>query len=241
MWSGPRNISTAMMRAWENRPDTTVVDEPLYAHYLSVTGLEHPAREEVLAAQSRNWRKVAAELSRRPDDGRIFYQKHMTHHVTDEVALDWLDDLEHAFLIRDPDEVVLSYTAVRDSCDPLDLGFVQQRRIFDHVRTRSGTPPPVLDAREVLQDPQAMLRALCRSLHVEFDEAMLCWPAGRRESDGVWAPHWYAAVEKSTGFSAYRPRRDELSPRQRSISEACRPHYEALHSQRVRPTLGHSS
>lgn len=234
MWSGPRNISTAMMRAWENRSDCHVVDEPLYAHYLSVTGLEHPARDEVLNTQDRDWRNVVASLARRPADGRIFYQKHMTHHITADVELEWLAELEHCFLIRDPDEVVSSYTAVREDCAAEDLGYVQQRRIFDHVSSLADDLPPVIDARDVLEDPEGVLRALCARMAIAFDPAMLTWPAGPRESDGVWAPYWYAAVERSTGFAPYRPRRIELSAAQRTISDACRPHYEALHALRIR-------
>jgi len=179
---------------------------------------------------------VAAALARRPADGRIFYQKHMTHHVTEDVGLDWLAELDHCFLIRDPDEVVASYMAVREDCAAEDLGYVQQRRIFDHVCSLAEVPPPVIDARDVLQDPEGVLRALCARLDIPFDPAMLAWPAGPRESDGVWAPHWYSAVERSTGFAPYRPRHIELSTAQRMISDACRPHYQKLHALRIHPT-----
>lgn len=233
MWSGPRNISTAMMRAWENRDDTLVVDEPLYAHYLATTGIDHPGRDDVLAAQSRDWRVVARELTRDPGAGRVFYQKHMTHHMTPDVELGWVDALAHCFLIRDPDEVVASYTAVRAEAGAEDLGYAQQRRIFDHVVSTTQTTPPVLDAKDVLENPEAMLRSLCARLEIDFDPAMLAWPAGRRDSDGVWAPHWYAAVEASTGFAPYRKKGRPLSEAQRAVSAACRPHYEALHALRL--------
>jgi len=228
MWSGPRNISTAMMRAWENRRDTDVVDEPLYAHYLARTGLDHPGREAVLASQSQDWREVVRGLTAPVPDGRILYQKHMTHHVTPDMELDWVARLSNVFLLRSPEEVVLSYGKVRAAATADELGFPQQARIFDHVVAATGEVPPVLDARGVLENPRGVLSALCERLGVPFDEAMLRWPAGPRPSDGVWAPHWYASVERSTGFQAYRPREGTPDPAQQELVELCRPHYERL-------------
>lgn len=228
MWSGPRNISTALMRSWENRPDTTVVDEPLYAHYLSTTGFDHPGRDLVLASQSRDWREVVAQLAAPVPAGRIFYQKHMTHHITPNVELDWLDGMNNVFLIRAPEEVVLSYGQIREGATAEELGFVQQERIFDRVAARRGEAPPVLDARAVLEDPSGVLRALCERLAVPFLEEMLNWPAGTRDSDGVWAPWWYGSVEKSTGFQPYLPKRIRLTDSQRELAKRCRPSYEKL-------------
>jgi len=233
MWSGPRNISTAMMRAWENRPDTDVVDEPLYAHYLARTGLDHPGREAVLASQPCDWRKVASRLTAPVPDGRVFYQKHMTHHVTPDVELHWVRELRNVFLIRAPEEVALSYGKVREAATAEELGFPQQSRIFDHVVETTGETPPVIDARDVLEDPRQALDALCRRLGIAFHEKMLHWPAGPRPSDGVWASHWYASVEKSTGFQPYRPRGGVLDARARELVEACRPHYERLSEYRI--------
>jgi hypothetical protein len=228
MWSGPRNISTAMMRAWENRPDTRVVDEPLYAHYLATTGFDHPGRQLILSSQSKDWREVAAQLSAPVPDGAIYYQKHMTHHMTDDVELDWLENLSHVFLIRDPDEVVLSYGKIRDSATADELGFSQQLRIFHAVRERRGRIPPVIDTRATLEDPRRVLLALCDLLEIPFYEEMLSWPAGVRESDGVWAPWWYSSVEESTGFHPYRAKDEELSDQQRELSALCRPYYAEL-------------
>lgn len=233
MWSGPRNISTAMMRAWENRPDTDVVDEPLYAHYLARTGLDHPARDEVLAAQSRDWREVTARLTAPVPDGRIFYQKHMTHHITADVELDWLAALRNVFLLRAPEEVALSYGKVREAATAEELGFPQQTRLFDHVLETAGEIPPVIDARDVLEDPRGTLGALCRRLRIPFREEMLRWPAGPRSSDGVWAPHWYASVEKSTGFQPYHPREGTPDDAARALVRECRPHYERLYAHRM--------
>lgn len=207
MWSGPRNLSTALLRAWGNRTDTAVSDEPLYAHYLRTTGADHPARDRVLATLDDDWRRVAVALHGPvPGGKRIWYCKHMTHHVTDDVDLDWLDGLRNCFLIRAPAQVVASYAQVRSRPTLADLGFTQQWRLFDHVCQRTGDVPPVIDADDLLRDPPAVLSALCAAVGVDFDERMLSWPPGPRATDGVWAPHWYGAVERSTGFAPHRPR-----------------------------------
>ena len=235
MWSGPRNISTAMMRAWENREDTVVVDEPLYAHYLLKTGVDHPGREAVLASQPTDWRVVADALTGPIPGGKpIWYQKHMTQHVLTDMPLGWLDSLTNCFLIRRPEEVVASFTLTRPDAAVWELGFEQQSRIFDHVCQRSGAVPPVLDAEDVLKAPAAVLAALCARLGIPFSERMLHWPAGPRASDGVWAPHWYQAVERSTGFEPYRAREPELSAFQARLVEHCRPHYERIAAHRLR-------
>jgi hypothetical protein len=228
MWSGPRNISTAMMRSWENRPDTEVVDEPLYAHYLSTTGYDHPGRDAVLASQDHDWREVVADLTAELPAGRIFYQKHMTHHITADVELDWIDGLSNVFLIRAPEEVVRSYGKVRKRAVAEELGFVQQARIFDHVSEKLGEAPPVLDSRSVLENPEGVLRNLCGRLDIPFHAEMLEWPIGPRSSDGVWAPWWYASVEKSTTFLPYRPTELSLTDSQEALAEECRPHYDKL-------------
>ncbi|MDE2273904.1 MAG: HAD family hydrolase [Gammaproteobacteria bacterium] len=233
MWSGPRNISTAMMRAWENRGDTAVSDEPLYAHYLLKTGVPHPGRDEVLAAQSSDWREVVSVLTGPVPDGQaIWYQKHMTQHMLSDVPLEWLGGLHNCFLIRAPEAVVASFTHNRPDAALWEFGFEQQARIFDYVAARFGTPP-VLDADDVLRDPEGMLRALCARLGVEFSTRMLHWPAGLRASDGVWAKHWYAAVERSTGFEPYRPRQPKLTAFQARLAEQCRPFYARLHQHRI--------
>jgi hypothetical protein len=234
MWSGPRNISTAMLRAWENREDTVVVDEPLYAHYLLKTGVEHPGREAVMASQLTDWRVVAGTLTGAIPGGKpIWYQKHMTQHVLADMSLEWLDGLSNCFLIRRPEEVVASFTIQRPDAAAWELGFEQQSRIFDHVCEWLGTAPPVIDAEDVLRDPAATLRALCSSLRIPFSERMLHWPAGPRDSDGVWASHWYQAVERSTGFAPYRAREPSLSPFQARLVEQCRPHYAHIAAHRL--------
>jgi hypothetical protein len=231
MWSGPRNISTAMMRAFENRSDTTVVDEPFYAAYLAESGADHPMRREVLASQPTDWRAVVKDLLAPVAGGRaVFYQKHMTHHMLPQFGREWTRHCRSAFLIRQPIDVLASYAEVRDEASLAAIGLPQQRELFDEVCDRLGRPPPVIDAYDILSNPGGMLGALCGALEIPFSEAMLAWPAGSRESDGVWAPAWYDAVERSTGFSpARRPLTfDELRDDLKPVAEAARPLYEHL-------------
>ncbi len=236
MWSGPRNISTAMMRSFENRSDTTVVDEPLYAHYLRVTWLEHPARDEILQAQSDDWRVVTEQLTAPvPDGRRAFFQKHMTHHLLPDVGRDWLELVSNTFLIRDPAAVVASYAKVRGEPTLEDLGFPQQVEIFRRTADRLGVAPPVLDADDVLAAPAATLALLCERLGLPFQDRMLSWPPGPRPTDGVWAPHWYSAVEASTGFAAPRGLPVEVPDRLLDLVERCRPSYDELAVHRLRP------
>ncbi len=233
MWSGPRNISTAMMRAWENRADCAVWDEPFYGNYLEVSGIDHPYGDEVITQTECDWRKVAKKCTSGPAMGvvAIHYQKHMTKHMLDHIDLGWLKEVRNAFLIRPPEEVLASYHNKLESPTAEDVGFARQREIFDLVCELTGRIPPVIEARDVLDNPEGTLKALCAALDVPFDPAMLSWPPGPRESDGVWAPYWYHSVEKSTGFSPYKepqPLPDSLH----SVAETCRPHY--LHLQRHR-------
>jgi len=229
MWSGPRTVSTALMRAWENRPDTVVTDEPLYAFYLSRTALAHPGRDHVIASQPTDWRVVLAELTTAPLPAgvSISYAKHMTHHLLPEVDRAALAPLRHAHLIRDPRELLASYARVRAEPTVDDLGLRQQAEIFE----RFGGP--VVDSRDLLLDPEGTLRALCRALDVPFDDAMLSWPPGPRDSDGVWAAHWYGSVHASTGFAPYRSPAEPLPARLEPLADSCMPYYLQLHLYRI--------
>jgi hypothetical protein len=200
MWSGPRNLSTAMMRSFGARPDTTVVDEPFYAAFLAATGDDHPMRAEVLAAGETDPQAVAAACAAEPADRPIRYEKHMTHHMLPGFPLDWMDGARIAFLIRDPAAVAASYAAKRATVAPQDLGVARQAELYAHCAERYG-PPPVIDAADIRRSPRAALSALCAALRLPFDATMLSWPPGRRPTDGVWAAHWYGAVERSTGFA----------------------------------------
>ncbi|MGB9378198.1 MAG: hypothetical protein WCB04_11865 [Mycobacteriales bacterium] len=230
MWSGPRNISTAMMRAWGSRPHCHVVDEPLYAYYLSRTGSDHPGRDDVIASQSTDWRDVITGLTRGPVPAgtTVFFQKHMAQHLLPEIDRGSLAGLRHAFLIRDPAEVLVSYAKVRGEPTIADLGLTQQVELYD----RFGGP--VVDSRDVLRRPEATLRALCGALGVDFDPAMLSWPAGPRETDGVWGRYWYDGVWRSTGFAADRPPSERVPERLQPLLDQCRPHYDRLAEHRLR-------
>ena len=243
VWSGPRNISTAMMRAFENRPDTAVVDEPFYAAWLSESGADHPMRDEVLVSQPTDPRAVAAALLGPVPGGRaIFYQKHMAHHMTPRMDLSWMAGCRNAFLIRPPEEVLASYAVRRAGAEVTlaDVGFERQAELFDREAQRLGAAPPVIEARDVLCDPRGALSALCAAVGIDFAEAMLAWPAGRRMSDGVWAPAWYDAVERSTGFAAPRPpvRAETLDPPLRAVAEAARPFYDRLAAHSLAAAVG---
>lgn len=235
MWSGPRNISTTLLRSWGARADTFVCDEPLYAHYLLASGAPHPGRDEVIAAHETDWRKVADWLTGPVPEGKpVFYQKHMAKHLLPDVGRDWLDSLSHAFLIREPAEMLASFARVVPDPSLEDTGLPLQCELFERVAERTGRAPPVIDSRDVLADPPAVLARLCAALGVPYDEAMLRWPAGRRATDGVWAPHWYAAVEASTGFAPSRPPPPGPPQAFAALYEQCLPWYERLAAHRLR-------
>ncbi|MDX1439069.1 MAG: hypothetical protein R3284_04115 [Rubricoccaceae bacterium] len=236
MWSGPRNISTALMRSWGSREDTTVVDEPLYAFYLKETGREHPGREAILKSQPTDWQEVALQLTGPVPEGKtIYYQKHMAHHLLPEVDLDWLMDpsFRHAFLIREPRAMLTSLARVVTDPRIEDTGLPQQVELFEKIRDNSGKIPPVIASRDVLQNPEAMLGTLCSALEVPFDPSMLFWKAGPRETDGVWAEHWYANVEESTTFGPPRDEFPQVSSALEPVLEVCLEHYRFLHRHRL--------
>lgn len=235
MWSGPRNISTAMMRSFGNRPDTVVWDEPLYAWFLERTGIDHPMRAEVIAAHPSDLETVTRRAARDPlPAGRsVFYQKHMTHHLLPEAPRAWIDRLTNCFLIRDPRLMLASYVRKRARVTLADLGVEQQTELFDRERRRTGRVPPVVDAEDVLREPERTLRALCGAVGIPFTERMLAWPAGPRPTDGVWGEHWYDSVRASTGFGPWRPREAALRSELEELAAACLPHYERLRAHRL--------
>ena len=235
MWSGPRNISTAMMRSWGNRPDTFVCDEPFYAHYLHATGHDHPVAAEVIASGETDWRKVVAQLTGEvPDGKRVFYQKQMTHHLLPEIDRGWLSAVTNCFLIRDPQDVIVSYIKKNNEPTLEDIGFVQQAEIFDSVRAQTGAIPPVIDARDLLESPEKFLRLLCNAVGLEFTDAMLSWLPGLRETDGIWAKHWYGEVVTSTSFRQPSLRKSEPIPeRLRDVHGRARECYDRLHQYRL--------
>ncbi|MCA8889386.1 MAG: hypothetical protein KDA46_11190, partial [Parvularculaceae bacterium] len=191
MWSGPRNISTTMMRAFENRADATAIDEPFYASYLARSGADHPYREETLAAQPASFDDVVKWIETPPADASpVLFLKHIAFHLPDRADLGFIRRHRNFLLIRDPRAMVASYSKKFEDISPIVRSYEIERRILDEL-TADGLPCPIVDAADVLAAPEAVLRKLCAGLGLEFDPAMLAWPAGRRDCDGVWAPHWY--------------------------------------------------
>lgn len=236
MWSGPRNLSTAMMYAFAARGDCTVVDEPFYANYLLQTGIDHPMRAEIVAAQPTDPALVVATLlgdgvPERP----IVYQKHMCQHMIDNVSRDWMPACTNVFLIRHPARVVASYARKREGPSAADLGFSRQAELFDGLAQRTGSAPLVIDSTDIRARPGPMLQALCRALGIPFTPAMLSWPSGPKPFDGVWAPHWYGAVHRSTGFDGAEGPLPTLEPRYQALAEAALPEYARLAQFRLRP------
>ncbi|MEO0422276.1 MAG: HAD family hydrolase [Pseudomonadota bacterium] len=235
MWSGPRNISTAMMRAFDARGDCAVCDEPLYAHYLHETRLAHPAAQEVIASQSTNWREVVAELlGPVPGAKALWYQKHMSHHLLEVIDRQWILPLRNAFLIRSPRAMLASLARVLDQPRIEDTGLPQQVALFEWLTERTGLIPPVVDSEDVLRDPPALLSALCAHLRVPFTEAMLTWAPGPRASDGVWAEHWYGSVTNSAGFSPWQAREVEVPEVVAPLVAPCEALYAKLYRHRLR-------
>lgn len=224
-WSGPRNLSTAMMRSWENRSDTQVMDEPLYAHYLASSGASgHPMTPEILDSQPTSEPEAVASLFAPVLDGvQIDYQKHMAQHLLEEMDRSWLDQQTIVLLLRDPRRVLASYAKVRANATLLDIGLPQQAELADRATV-------IVDSGNFLRDPEAYLRSICGSVGVAFEQSMLRWPAGPRASDGVWAPAWYGAVERSTGFGPPPEPQSEVSlpPQLEAIAKSAEEIYRPL-------------
>ena len=234
MWSGPRNVSTALMRSFESRADTAVVDEPFYAAWLAATGTEHPGREEVLRRHETDWQVVVERLLGPLEDGkRVSYQKHMAHHLLPEMDRDWIGVMQNALLIRDPARMLVSLTRIVPDPRLEDTGLVQQVELFERLRAE-GEAPPVVDAKELLLDPEGVLRALCHRLEIPFDPAMLSWERGPRPSDGIWGRHWYAGTYRSTGFEPWEPGEPVLPRRLEKLHARCRELWLHLHEHRLR-------
>lgn len=229
MWSGPRNLSTAMMRAFSSRPDCTVSDEPFYAAYLAATGIVHPMNDEVLASQPQDPHRVAADMLGPVPGGRpVWYQKHMAHHMVDGFPLGWMDGVTNVFLLRRPERVLASYAQKREDVSLRDIGFAEQAMLFDRVADRLGKAPPVVDSEDVRRDPRGTLSALCAAIDLPFDEAMLSWPKGQHKDDGVWAPHWYGAIFDSTGFAPPDEKVVELPEHLQAIADEAQVFYDRM-------------
>ncbi|NNE58443.1 MAG: HAD family hydrolase [Hellea sp.] len=233
MWSGPRNLSTAMMRSFENRADTHVWDEPFFAPWLAATGKDHPGRAESLDAHETDPAKVAEQCQQAPPDGEtLYFQKHMPHHMEADFPLAWTKTCWHFFLIRRPDAVIASYAKGRAEFDMNDIGFWPQIRMYEYL-IGEGHDIPVVDSDDILDNPKGILSSLCRALDIPFDAAMLSWPAGPRDTDGAWAPWWYKSVEASTGFAPPKREKPAVPQKYQNILSECQPAYEQLYEKRI--------
>lgn len=229
MWSGPRNISTAMMRSWGSRPDTVVIDEPFYAHYLKHTEYEHPDAEKIIAHYETDWRTVVSQLIGMVPEGKsIYYQKHMTHHILEHMDKSWMLKMINCFLIRDPRRMILSFSKVIPNPTTEQMGLQQQIGLFDYIHEETGKVPPVIASKDVLSNPSQTLSRLCDAIGVSFDDSMLSWEMGRRDTDGIWADHWYASVEKSTGFIPYREDNTPLPDHLQPLLDECQMMYDHM-------------
>ncbi len=229
MWSGPRNISTALMRSWESRSDTFVIDEPFYAHYLSVTNVDHPGRDEIVQSGETDQSVVSKGLISDIDDScSIYFQKHMTHHMIPSVGREWMKDVVNCFLIRDPKDMILSYTKVNSNLSMHLLGLEEQYELFEYVTKINGRAPPVVDSKDILLDPRETLRLLCEKIGVVFSEEMLSWSKGVRDTDGIWAKYWYDNVINSTGFNIYRQKDDDVPSKYLGLYDECIKIYDEL-------------
>ncbi|WP_420863929.1 HAD family hydrolase [Algirhabdus cladophorae] len=227
MWSGPRNLSTAMMYSFANREDFSAVDEPFYAAYLANTGLDHPMREHVMQAQDQSYSSVISSLIQPNSVNTHQYQKHQTQHMIDGVDRDWMRGVTNVFLIRHPARVLASYTAKRANPTLEDIGFSQQKALFEKV-CAFGHTPTVIDAYDIRRNPEAQLRALCDRIGLDFYPSMLNWPKGPKPFDGVWASHWYGSVHQSTGFAGAEGDLPTLPKEQRPILDEALEIYEQL-------------
>ena len=235
MWSGPRNLSTAMMYAFGSRADCAIWDEPFYAAYLVITKADHPMRDETIAQGITDANAVAQHLiGKIPNDRDYFYQKHMVHHMVEQMPLDWMKEVRNVFLIRHPARVVASYLKKREAPVLEDLGFGATEALYQRA-AGFGQRPVVIDSADIRNDPAGMLQQLCRALEIPWDPAMLAWPAGGRSEDGPWAPHWYGAIHRSTGFDGPEGPMPEIPEDYRSLVEAGLPEYERFKTRALRP------
>ncbi len=235
MWSGPRNLSTAMMYAFAARGDCAVVDEPFYAAYLAKTGLDHPMRDEILVAQPQDPTAVVERLlGPVPAQKRHFYQKHMAQHMIPGIPRDWVLDVVNVFLIRHPARVAASFSAKYDNPTLADIGFVQQVELYEQL-VAEGLSPVVIDSADIRRDPSTMLQRLCAAIGLDWTPAMLTWPRGGHPDDGVWAAHWYGAVHDSTGFAPAEGPPPALDGPRATLAEAAMPAYERLRAVALPP------
>ena len=235
MWSGPRSLSTAMMRSFENRADTDVFDEPFYAHYLEKTGIDHPGRDLVLRSQNTNWNDIVDIcIGSIPNGKSIWYQKHMAQHNLKGCSINWISSVKNCVLIRDPLYVISSYGEQFPVDNEDLLGYKQQSEIVQYIEKEIGETPPIIDATDILKDPENSLKSLCHEMDIKFSHKMLKWPSGGRDSDGVWAPYWYNSVNNSTGFKPFQEKDIKLDKKLSHIYKSCMKYYQDMYEKRIK-------
>jgi len=234
MWSGPRNISTALMRSFENRSDTAVIDEPFYSFFLKNTGIKHPIYKEVIEKYDSSWNNITNTLiGSIPNNKNIWYQKLMTHHWVDNQPLDWTINTINCFLIRNPKNVILSYLKIYKDVTPELIGLPQQIKIFNYVIKKTNKIPTVISSEDILKTPKLMLKKLCHLLEIPFLEQMLSWPMGPRDSDGIWGKYWYRNVVKTSSFSN-PPKKNEKFPKEfSSLLDECNEYYKQIEKYKI--------
>ena len=221
LWSGPRNISTALMRSFENRMDTNVIDEPFYAYYLKTTGLKHPMYEEIIQNYETKKDQIIKNLINNNNNNKITLIKHMTHHITDNVNIDWIKNTKNFFLIRHPKKVINSYIKKNTLKNINDLGFNEQLRIFNFVKSFSEKNPIVINANKLLANPETILKKLCNKMAIKFDKNMINWPKGKRSSDGIWSIVWYHNVINSYKFEKENDENIKIPNKYKNIFDKC--------------------
>ena len=233
MWSGPRNLSTALMRSFENRDDTDVWDEPLYAYYLNETKKNHPLKEKIIDSYETNIDKLIISISKKLNNNKILFQKHMTHHILKKTPLDWITKGINCFLIRDPKDVLLSYAKKNTPIEADDLGFPSQKKLFNLIKNFN-LPKIVINADDLSNNPKYILKVLCNKLNIKFDEKMLKWPQGSRDTDGLWSEVWYKNVNSSMQFYKLEKDNTDIPKKYESIYTECLKIYEELNSYRLK-------
>ena len=234
MWSGPRNISTALMRSFENRSDCFVSDEPFYSYFLYKTKLKHPLSDEIIKSGLIDYNKIIKYITGSiPSSKKIWYQKHMAHHILKGENINWIKNMKNCLLIRHPSDVILSYSKKNEINSIQQLGYLQQIEIYKMLTKELGISPIIIDAQDLLRKPKKMLIEICKNLRIEFDNKMLSWPPGVRKTDGIWGKHWYKQVEASIGFKPYT-KTDRIIPHEYiNLNDECMQYYDFLYQNRI--------
>ena len=234
MWSGPRNLSTALMRSFENRSDCFVSDEPFYPFFLYKTGIKHPLRDKIIQSGETNYNKIVRYITGPiPHSNKVWYQKHMAHHILLDSNMDWIKKMKNCLLIRHPSDVILSYTKKSEIKNIEQLGYPQQVNIYKMLTKETQSIPIIIDARDLLINPEGMLRQICKKIKIDFDLKMLSWPSGTRETDGVWGQYWYKQVEASSSFKPFIETEKNISSKYMPIYNECMEYYNFLYKKRI--------